>query len=56
MSGRPAGTEQTEPSADLRQAASVCWQMFVALRMEGFTEQQTLVIIGQMIAAQGGSK
>ncbi len=44
----------TEPSADLRQAASALWQMFVALKAEGFTEQQALTILGQVLAAQSG--
>jgi hypothetical protein len=44
----------TEPSADLRQAASALWQMFVALRSEGFNEQQALVVIGQVLAANSG--
>lgn len=43
-----------EPSADLRVLASTLRQMFVALTMEGFTEQQALIIIGQCIAAQSG--
>ena len=42
-----------EPSADARQFAGVCYQVFTALRLEGFTEQQALVIIGQM---RGGEK
>jgi len=41
----------TEPSADLRQLASIYHQMFIALTQEGFTEQQALLIIGQNIAA-----
>lgn len=45
----------TEPSAELRQMASMLWQTFVALTGEGFSEQQALVIIGQMLAgAQSG--
>lgn len=44
----------TEPSADLRIAASFLWQMFVALQNEGFDERQALQIIGQTIAAQMG--
>ena len=43
-----------EPSADLRQAANGVRQMFIALTMEGFTEAQALVIVGQVIAANGG--
>lgn len=43
--------DHTEPSADLRQAASAMWQMFVALTREGFTEQQALIIIGQMLSS-----
>lgn len=35
--------------------ASIARQTFIALTLEGFTEQQALVIIGQMIAANSGS-
>jgi len=46
-----------EPSADAREFAGACFQIYTALTLEGFSEQQALVIIGQMIAAnQGGSK
>lgn len=41
----------TEPSADLRQLASLYYQMFVALVAEGFTEPQALKVIGSVIAA-----
>lgn len=41
----------TEPASDLRQLASILWQMFVALQMEGFTEHQALIMIGQVLAA-----
>lgn len=47
-------TGPTEPSADLRTMASALWQMFVALTAEGFSEQQALAIIGQVIAANTG--
>lgn len=40
-----------EPSADLRQTANHLRQTFVALVQEGFTEQQALVIIGQILSA-----
>jgi len=39
----------TEPSADIRMFASGMWQMYVALTLEGFSEQQALVVIGQVI-------
>lgn len=45
----------TEPAADLRQMASFLWQTFVALRDEGFSESQALVLIGQMLAANSQS-
>lgn len=58
----PLGGEVTngpiEPNADARQFAGFCFQIFTALMLEGFNEQQALVIIGQMIAANangGGS-
>ena len=45
-----------EPNADAREFAKACYQIFVALTLEGFTEQQALIVIGQMIAAnQGGA-
>jgi hypothetical protein len=40
-----------EPSADLRQVASGLYELFVALTDQGFNEQQALVILGQVIAA-----
>lgn len=43
-----------EPSADLRQAANAIRQMYIALTLEGFTEHQALVIVGQVIALNGG--
>ena len=46
MTGGP-----TEPNADMRVLATTLWQMFVALTQEGFSEQQALVVIGQMLAA-----
>lgn len=44
----------TEPTSALRQLASIMWQTFVALQNEGFTEQQALTIIGQILASTGG--
>lgn len=43
-----------EPKADMRQAANDLRQMFIALTQEDFTEHQALVIIGQILAANGG--
>ena len=40
-----------EPASDLRQLASFLRQTFVALTAEGFSEQQALVIIGQIISS-----
>lgn len=40
-----------EPSADLRTVAHTLRETFVALTAEGFTDQQALVIIGQILAA-----
>lgn len=45
-------TPPTEPSADLRQVASILWQMYVALTAEGFDERQALTIIGHVIATK----
>lgn len=45
----------TEPSAVLREAAQFYWQTFVALTNEGFSEDQALKIIGELIrGAMGG--
>lgn len=41
---------QTEPSADMRNLAKMYWEMFVALTLEGFSENQALKIIGEIIA------
>jgi hypothetical protein len=46
----------TEPAADIRVFANFMHQTFIALIAEGFTEQQALVIIGQMMAANSGGK
>ena len=40
-----------EPTADIRTLANGLRQVYVALTNEGFTEQQALIIIGQMLAA-----
>lgn len=46
-----------EPSADQRTWAKTIFAMYVALVEEGFTEQQALVIVGQLlIAANGGDQ
>lgn len=50
MSDKP----RTEPSADLRLMASQFHQLFVALRDEGFTEKQALVVIGEVLRASFG--
>jgi hypothetical protein len=41
----------TEPTADMREAAKAIRGIYVALRKEGFTESQALVIVGQVLAA-----
>lgn len=40
-----------EPAADLRSMANMLRQTFVALQSEGFSEQEALTIIGQILAA-----
>lgn len=49
---------ETEPSADLREMASMLWQTHVALTGSGFTEDQSLKIISELIGASlgGGGK
>lgn len=42
---------KTEPSADMRSMAKSLRETFVALRLEGFTENQAIAIIGQMLAS-----
>jgi hypothetical protein len=46
----------TEPSADLRTMAAFLWQTYVALTLEGFSEQQALTIIGQIVFSQLGGE
>lgn len=41
----------TEPSAQDRMGAAILYQRYVALCNAGFTEQQALIIIGQMLSA-----
>jgi hypothetical protein len=41
----------TEPSADLRELASMLRQTYIALTNEGFTESQALTIIGEIIGS-----
>ena len=48
--------EQTEPSAELREMASMLWQTHVALTNSGFTEQQSLKIISELIGASLGGE
>lgn len=47
----PPGRGIVEPTADQRALASTLHGCFIALTMEGFTEQQALQIIGMMMAA-----
>lgn len=41
----------TEPSADLREAASALRQMYVALVNEGFSVDEAMTIVGKVVAA-----
>ena len=43
-----------EPSAELRQSASGLYEIYVALVNEGFNEEQSLRLIGEMLRAQMG--
>lgn len=44
----------TEPSSDIRTAASAIRQIYVALLSEGFTEAQALTLTLTWLAAQTG--
>ncbi len=44
----------TEPAADIRMFASAMWQTYVALTLEGFSEQQALTVVGQILLANMG--
>lgn len=41
----------TATSADFFTAAAAIWQMFTALKTQGFTEAQALVIVGTVLQA-----
>lgn len=43
--------DAVEPAAAVREAAHGIREIFIALTMEGFTEKQALVVVGQMMAA-----
>jgi hypothetical protein len=45
---------QEEPSAAMREAARAVRETFVALVNEGFTEQQALIIVGQILMMNPG--
>lgn len=45
-----------EPSAAVREGAHGIREIFIALTMEGFTEKQALIIVGQMLAASFGAE
>lgn len=45
-----------EPSAEMRDAAHKLREMYIALLMEGFTEAQSLQIVGYALAGNGGGK
>jgi len=43
-----------EPSADMRQLARACRDMYDALLLEGFDERQALTMLGYVIGANRG--
>jgi hypothetical protein len=45
-----------EPSADLRFMANFLRQTYVALTLEGFTSQEALMIVGQILVANSGGR
>lgn len=40
---------KTEPNADMRAMAALMWQMYTAMIDEGFTEDQAMTIISDML-------
>lgn len=44
----------TEPNADMRLAARTAWQAYSAFIEQGFTEQQALYLVGEMLTSTGG--
>lgn len=45
----PNGPE--EPSADMRMLASTLREMYVALKLEGFSMYEAILLVGQVLAA-----
>lgn len=43
---------KVEPTAEMRQAAITCYQWYIALVDQGFSESQALAIVGAMIGGQ----
>jgi hypothetical protein len=50
------GGNAVEPSAEMRRAAHMIRETFAALLAEGFSEQQALVIVGQILSATNKDK
>jgi hypothetical protein len=48
------GPAAEEPSADARVFARAMRDLFIALQAEGFTERQSILLVGQAIAASQG--
>lgn len=46
---QPTSLPPIEPSADIRKMAGFCRQFYVALLAQGFTEDQSLEIVGNAV-------
>lgn len=49
-------TDKVEPTADMRTAAKSLREMYVAMMDEGFTENQTLKVLGAMLGTAGSNQ
>lgn len=54
MSPTDKKLEAIEPAAEVRQVANTVAQLYAGLRQEGFSEQQALYLIGQMMRPDFG--
>jgi hypothetical protein len=45
------GAAPTEPTSDLRTGAKAMFEMFSAFQQAGFSEQQAMYLVGQIVTA-----